>query len=117
MSGVTSGTIISALLLVAIRERARTRPKARVVPRKVPTIIVTNAISMLAKSDWRSVALLKNSSYHWKLKPLNICSDGLELKENSATITSGAKVNTMKSQKKARRKRGRSNPLRLRLRP
>ena len=98
------------LLVVAIRDRARTSPKARVVPSTVPTIIVTKPISMLAISDSRSETLLKNSSYHWTLKPEKFWSEGVELNENSATMNSGAKLKNMKRRKNARKKRGRSKP-------
>ncbi len=92
---MTSGTSISTLLACAARERARTSANASVVPRTVPTTIVTSPISMLATSDSRRPTLLKNSSYHWRLKPVKFCSEGVELNENSATITSGAKVKNM----------------------
>ena len=76
------------------------------VPSTVPTTIVTRPISMLATSDSRRLTVLKNSSYHCRLKPEKSCSDGVELNENSATIASGAKVKNTNSQKNARRKRG-----------
>ena len=87
ISGVTSGISISTLLACAARERARTSANASVVPRTVPTTIVTSPISMLATSDSRKLTLLKNSSYHWRLKPEKFCSEGVELNENSATIS------------------------------
>ena len=48
ISGVTSGISISTLALPAQRVRARTSPNASIVPSTVATIIVTNAIWMLA---------------------------------------------------------------------
>ena len=47
-----------------------------------------------------SVGELKNSSYHWRLKPEKSWSERVELKENSATTAIGAKLKTMKTQKK-----------------
>ena len=84
------------------------------VPSTVPTIIVTSPISMLAISDSRRLTLLKNSSYHCRLKPAKFCSEGVELNENSATIASGAKLKNTNTRKNTRRKRGRSKSRRRR---
>ncbi len=117
ISGVTSGISISTLALPAQRVRARTSPNASSVPRIVATIIVTNAIWMLAWSDSRSDSFSKKRSYHWRLKPLKFWSERTELNENSATIAIGANMNTKKSAVKAGRKRGRSKSFGARLTP
>ena len=61
ISGVTSGISISTLAPPAQRVRARTSPNASSVPSSVPTIIVTSAISRLARSDEVSDSLSKNA--------------------------------------------------------
>ena len=81
----------------AKRERARTSPKASIVPSTVPMSIVTNAISRLAISEPRSDSLSKNARYHSRLSPSIRCSERCELNENTTTSTIGANRNRKKS--------------------
>ena len=89
ISGVTSGSRVIAPITLPRRDRIRSRPSASIVPSTSEPMEATRAMPRLATRDSIRAALLKKSTYHLVLKPVNAESDFVSLKLNSATVRIG----------------------------
>ena len=89
ISGVTSGSSVTAPMTRPRRERTRSRPSASIVPSTSEPSVATVAIWRLATSESSSASSWTRSSYHRMLNPENEDSDFLSLKLNSATARIG----------------------------
>ena len=75
ISGVTSGSSVIAPITRPRRDRIRSRPSASIVPSTSEPMAATRAMPRLAARDSIRAALLKKSTYHLVLNPVNAESD------------------------------------------
>ena len=89
ISGVTSGSSVTAPITRPRRDRTRSRPSASIVPSTSEPRVATVAIFRLATRESSSALLWTRSSYQRRLKPQNDDSDFLSLKLKRATARIG----------------------------
>ena len=89
ISGVTSGSSVTAPIARPLRDRMRSRPRASMVPRISDPTAAMLAMTRLADSEVISELSWKKSEYQRVLKPWKVASDFTLLKLNSTTARIG----------------------------
>ena len=89
ISGVTSGSSVTAPTARPLRDRIRSSPSASIVPSTSEPTAATLAISRLAPNEVISALSWKKSAYQRVLKPSKVESDFTLLKLNSTTAAIG----------------------------